>query len=295
VHRQEALHRVRDTYPSLRHPGDPKRLRQFVNVLRPAEGSPGVRYGNPLGRVDPHRDRAGLPRLVDPAGHGVTCHHDALAGEIIGLLPHHICRPLRGLVVSAREEMRVGHRRHCHIAARVERIDTLGDLELFDRAIRVSKINPGPTHPCSCEHQIGIELDGAGKEFGGHLDLADDVTEREPSHPEHARIVPVEFDRPRRQPPGFGNFIRNIRAPAKGLSLREADGRQRIRQGETGIDRARRPREFERFKVRFAREAVAAGERPKIIIVGFKASGRLALRALDFGALEMRKNSTDHA
>ena len=110
------------------------------------------------------------------------------------------------------------------------------------------------------------DWDRAG--LGGHLDLADDVTEREPGHPEHTRIVSVEFDRVACQPSGFGNFIRNIRAPAKGLSLREAEGSQRMRQGEVGIDRTRGPGKPKRFQVRVARKAVTAGKRPKIIIVG---------------------------
>ena len=47
--------------------------------------------------------------------------------------------------------------------------------------------------------------------------------------------------------------------------------------------------------VRFAGASIKAGERAKIVVVSLKAFGRFALGALDFGALQLRRDCADHA
>ena len=81
---------------------------------------------------------------------------------------------------------------------------------------------------------------------------------------------------------GFVALLGGVDAPTKSLPQHIAASAERIGRGKFRIDLAGGLREPDRFKVQFPGEFVEAGKRAKVIVVGVKTVGRLALDTLGF-------------
>src|SRR6185312_1870741 len=177
----------------------------------------------------------------------------------------------------------------------IQRVQTRGDLELLDRGIYVPEIKVDPTAPISCGNQIWVQSYRPRGEGCALLDLTHYDSERSSGQYKHRWVVFIEFERPPREPPGLSYLLGNsIDSPAESFPLYIATSAERVRCGEFGIDTVGNFGELERFDVRFTGEPINASERAKIIVVGLKAFGRFALRALDFGAFKLRRDCADH-
>src|SRR4029079_2996306 len=177
----------------------------------------------------------------------------------------------------------------------IQRARTQRDLELLDRGVDFpgKKVHPPPQR--SRGSLIWIQIDRPREEGRAFLDLAHYESERMSGPCKHRWIVLIEFDRPPRETSGFNSFLRGIGTPAERFLLSIASSAERVRCGEFGIDTAGNFRELEGFSSLFAGAPIKAGERAQIVVLSLKASSRLALCSLDFGALQLRSDCADHA
>ncbi|MET4092888.1 hypothetical protein ABID60_008643 [Bradyrhizobium sp. S3.5.5] len=178
---------------------------------------------------------------------------------------------------------------------RMKRVQTQCGVELLDCGVTTTKPELAPTVPMSCDDEVWVQLYRAHEKSIAFLDLACHLGERVSGHRKHRRIVRFKLDRPPRQSRGFTVFLGFISDPVENIPQDIATGAERVCTREFGIDLAGSFCELDSLDACFLGEFEEGGKCPKIIVVSLKVVGRLALGALDFGALQSRGDCADDA
>src|SRR5262249_25080595 len=114
-----------------------------------------------------------------------------------------------------------------------------------------------------------------------------------PATGERDRIVPAQVDGPARQAGALGDLAWAIGHPAVDLAPEIAPRRHRIGRRETRVAHERVVELAERLADRPPGSHMEVSHAAQIVVVGVEALGRLALRALDLGPLELRRDRAD--
>src|SRR5215469_12761288 len=115
-----------------------------------------------------------------------------------------------------------------------------------------------------------------------------------PAAGERDRIVPAHVDGPAREAGALGDLAWAIGHPAVDLAPEIAPRRRSIGRRETWVAHERVVELAERRVDRLPGSQMEVRHAAQIVVVGVEVFGWLALRALDLGPLELRRDRADH-
>src|SRR5262245_38939374 len=161
-----------------------------------------------------------------------------------------------------------------------------GVSEVLDGSVWLAVPGPQESGEEPGRREVGIEYERPVEQGDAASDVIGEDGERMPAAGERDRIVPAQVDGPVRHAGALGDFAWAIGHPAVDLAPEIAPRGHRIGRREIRVAHERVVELAERRVDRLPGSQMEVRHAAQIVVVGVKAFGWLALRALDLGPLE---------
>jgi len=140
--------------------------------------------------------------------------------------------------------------------------------------------------------EVRIEHERPVKQGDAAIEVADEMAEHMTASREGDRIIPAQLDRPAGQPNTFGD-VRSIGDPAVDFAPEIAPRRHPVGRCEVRIELYRLIEQRQSLVDRLPSSLMKVRHSAEIVVVGVEIFGGLALRAFDFGQLQLRRDRAD--
>jgi hypothetical protein len=207
-------------------------------------------------------------------------------------LPEGFLRPRRRGIEAPREQMRRRQSGLHAIELGVKWAQPHGVREALDGGVRLAVPGPQESGEEPGRREIGIEHERPVEQGAAAGDVIGEVGERMPAAGERDRIAAAQVDGSARQRVP-GDFAWAIGHPTVDLAPEIAPRRHRIGRRELRVAHERVVELGERRVDGLPGSEMEVRHAAKIVVVGIEAFGWLALRALDLGPLQLRRDRAD--